>query len=198
MQPIQVFRHYSPATQSESVGLRYCPRCGAPSPARSDGERLRPTCDGCGYVQYRNPSTGVAVLVVDAGRIVVGRRRSPPFRRRWSLPEGYIEYDEDFLTAARRETLEETGLTVELQGIVTVCSSYVSPEHHALVVVVAGRPAGGALRAGDDFDRARWVDLHGTWPPITPQSHHAIELYRAGGGRLLPVDPRFAGGGKQA
>ena len=196
VQPFQVFRHYSSAIRSESEEFRYCPRCAAPSPTRSNGERLRHPCEGCGNTQYRNPATGVAVLVVDAGRVVVGRRKSALLRGRWSLPAGYVEYEEDFLTAARRETLEETGLEVELLGIVTVCSSFVSLEHHTLVVVLAGRPIGGELRAGDDFDRARWVDLHGPWPPLTPQSHHVVELYRAGDGQLLPIDPRFAGRGE--
>ena len=80
MQPIQVFRHYSSAIRSESEEFRYCPHCAAPSPARSNGERLRHPCEGCGNTQYRNPATGVAVLVVDAGRVVVGLGAAQVFK----------------------------------------------------------------------------------------------------------------------
>lgn len=38
----------------------------------------------------------------------------------WYLPAGRVEPEEDFATAARRETLEESGVSVELEGIVRI------------------------------------------------------------------------------
>jgi 8-oxo-dGTP pyrophosphatase MutT (NUDIX family) len=55
------------------------------------------------------------VIVNDSGEIVVveqGHQENPS----WSFPKGHVEGNEDFLTAAKREIEEETGLT-ELECI---------------------------------------------------------------------------------
>lgn len=59
-----------------------------------------------GVLLYREGKTGLEVLLVHP---------SGNYNRRaaWSIPKGLIEDGEDHETAARRETLEETGLIAE-------------------------------------------------------------------------------------
>src|SRR3954451_17743945 len=63
-------------------------------------------------------------VVIDAeGRILLQRRRDNDM---WALPGGKMELGESLGDCARRETLEETGLEIELTGIVGI---YSDPKH---------------------------------------------------------------------
>jgi 8-oxo-dGTP diphosphatase len=63
--------------------------------------------------EYPRPSVTVdlAVFVVDGVvlRVLMVRRGKDPFAGRWALPGGFVNIDEPFETAARRELKEETG-----------------------------------------------------------------------------------------
>lgn len=59
----------------------------------------------------------------DNGRILLQRRTDFDF---WGLPGGVLELDEDISTCARRELLEETGLTV---GELTLVGIYTDPDY---------------------------------------------------------------------
>jgi ADP-ribose pyrophosphatase YjhB (NUDIX family) len=63
------------------------------------------------------------VVVDDRGRIVLHRRRDNAM---WALPGGTMELGESLGACARREVQEETGLEVELSGIV---GTYSDPKH---------------------------------------------------------------------
>lgn len=43
-------------------------------------------------------------------QVLLIQRKNPPFQSKWALPGGFLDRDEDALTAARRELQEETGL----------------------------------------------------------------------------------------
>jgi 8-oxo-dGTP diphosphatase len=53
-----------------------------------------------------------AVVVDDAGRLLLVRRGREPSRGLWSVPGGRVEPGESGPDAVRREVLEETGLDV--------------------------------------------------------------------------------------
>ena len=61
----------------------------------------------------------------------------------WCLPGGYIEFEESFIEAAHREVFEETGLEIELEGVINVVSNLLDEQHHTLVIVLVGRVMGG-------------------------------------------------------
>lgn len=118
-------------------------------------------CPQCGWVHYRNPGVGAAVLVRDEdGRVLLVRRSSRSTRAGlWCIPCGYVDYGEDVAAAAAREMLEETGLVVDVGSPVFVRSNFHDPARLTVGVWFAGVVVGGALAAGDDADDAGWFGL---------------------------------------
>lgn len=58
------------------------------------------------------PLTGVGVLIIRHGKILLGQRRGSHGAGCWSAPGGHLEPGETIGQCARRETREETGLTI--------------------------------------------------------------------------------------
>jgi ADP-ribose pyrophosphatase YjhB (NUDIX family) len=186
----QVFSMY-PGHPVRRSRLRYCPQCGgelrdAPS---------RASCSRCGHIEYRNPSPGVAVLVVSGDRVLIGKRGEKSFQAgKWGLPAGFVEFDEDFLTAAVRETREETNLDVRVSSILSVVSNFLAPEVHTLVVVLLAEVCGGTARAGDDFVELAWYTYPDPLPDMAFEADvHIIQRYFGGGITGAEVDRRYAG-----
>ncbi|MFY9805784.1 MAG: NUDIX domain-containing protein [Pseudonocardiaceae bacterium] len=110
-----------------------------------------------------------AVLLDDAGRLLLIRRANEPGRGRWSVPGGRVEGGETDQHAVIREVAEETGLAVEVThwlGDVqrTGPNGAVFDIHDYRC-----RVTGGTLSAGDDADDARWCDAEtlATLPVVT-------------------------------
>ncbi|MAA97947.1 MAG: ADP-ribose pyrophosphatase [Stappia sp.] len=109
------------------------------------------------------PRLGVSVLVEDDGRVLLVKRAKPPFEGAWSLPGGSVEFAETLGAAARRELLEETGLTADLDGApvemveILPDDARVPGGAHFVIAVFRGRAQGGEPRAGDDAAEAAFV-----------------------------------------
>jgi len=115
--------------------LNFCSRCGATLTfGPFDGEdRHRLGCDACGFIAYVNPRLVVTTIpVTEDGRVILVRRGIEPGYGSWVQPGGFLEVDETVSEAAIRETLEETGLIVQLGEIVGLYSRL-----EAAVVVIA-------------------------------------------------------------
>jgi ADP-ribose pyrophosphatase YjhB (NUDIX family) len=112
-----------------------------------DGSRERPGCAACGHVVYRNPVPVAMVLARQADRLLLVKRGNEPLNGFWAPPAGYVEIDESVEAAAIRETEEETGLKVALEGPPGVHSTagigIVLVVHHA-------RVEGGTLAPGPE------------------------------------------------
>lgn len=126
---------------------------------RPAGGRVRPSCAACGFVLYRNPAVGVAVVVRDDdGRVLLGRRTSS-YAGQWCIPCGYVEWDEDVREAAVREFKEETGLDVETGVVIAVHSNFHLREKQTVGVWFEALSVSGELRPDDDLDRLEYFAL---------------------------------------
>lgn len=109
---------------------------------------------------YKNPKSTVDVGVLDRERIVLIKRRREPYKRKWALPGGFVEYGETVEQAAVREVFEETSMRVELEAILGVYSDPDrDPRGHTITTVFIARPKGGEPSGRDDAEAASWVDL---------------------------------------
>jgi len=148
--------------------FQFCPHCATPLIQAERGGRPRPVCPACGYIHYRNPTVGVAVIVLDdQGRILLGRR-SPgsSYPGHWCIPCGHVEWDEDVRAAAMREFFEETGLIVEVGAVAAVHSNVHNPRQHTVGIWFFGQPVSGTLQAGDDLDQVAFFALDALPEPL--------------------------------
>jgi 8-oxo-dGTP diphosphatase len=196
VEPRQVFDAYSPRSKGIDARNAYCGSCGARNEVRDLDGRQRAVCPSCGCVAFRNPVASISVLITDSdGRFLLCRRAADAIDGgKWCLPCGFIEYDEDFLSTARREAKEETGLDVEIVSLIGAASMFHTPERHDLAVVLLARPVSGELLPSGDIDDARWFRFEDDLPELAFEADaHLIARYRETPLAGLPVDPHFAG-----
>lgn len=136
---------------------RFCNQCGHSLVSRAGVLYCQP----CGLDFHLNPVPAVAMLATgEDGRILLIKRRQEPKAGWWALPGGFVEFEESPAGSARREFLEETGLTageVVLRGAETEIS-----RRYGRVLVLCYRIIDftGNLRAGDDAEEASF------FPPL--------------------------------
>ncbi len=86
------------------------------------------------------------------------RRGREPEPTSWSLPAGLIEFGEKAEEAAIRETYEETGILVDVKGLLGVYD-LIGPDYHYVVICFRCEAVGGELRPGPDVEDAMWFDV---------------------------------------
>ncbi|MFQ6028741.1 MAG: NUDIX domain-containing protein [Dehalococcoidia bacterium] len=141
------------------LDYRFCPKCGGPLESRQRCDQERLTCAACGFVFYQNPAVGVAVIILEGHRILLGRRSRGEYQGQWCIPCGYVEWGEEVREAARREFLEETGLEVSVGPVYTVHSNFHNPQSLTVGIWFLGAVTGGTLAAGDDLEAVQYFPL---------------------------------------
>jgi len=157
--------------------MRFCPLCATPLVVQELDGRPRQTCPACGFINYENPVVAAGCLIERDGQVLMVQRRYPPRVGEWTLPAGFVEWDESPEEAALRETEEETGLRVVLQGLFGVYSW-----HHAfggghndngVLIIYRATIVEGTLRAGDDAQAVAWFPANHLPEQIAFSSHQA-------------------------
>jgi 8-oxo-dGTP pyrophosphatase MutT (NUDIX family) len=107
------------------------------------------------------PSANV-IVVNNRGEILMIRRTD---NGNWAVPGGGMDLGESISDAAVRETLEETGITCEITGLVGI---YTDPRHvirytsndevrQEFSIVFTARPVEGELRPSTESSEPQWV-----------------------------------------
>jgi ADP-ribose pyrophosphatase YjhB (NUDIX family) len=113
--------------------------------------------------------------------VVLVKRRFEPLAGQWSLPGGAVDVGEPLAAAVARETLEETGLTVDVGPVIEVFDrilhdAYGRVQFHFVLVDYVCRPIGGVLRAGSDVSDACVADVDQLAPyALTAKARAIIE-----------------------
>jgi len=162
------------------VPFAYCPRDGTKLvPTRIDG-RDRPGCPRCGFADFVHVQIGANTIVEREGSVLLVKVNYGPRNGRWALPGGLVEDDETPDAAAIRETEEETGFVVELDGLLT---TYMRPGAPIIVVIYRSHIVGGEMRiAPEELSEAAFFPRDEI-PPLAelawPSTIHGLDAWKA-------------------
>jgi len=116
---------------------------------------------------YKNPGLTVDCVVFgldeESLKVVLIKRKCPPFKDKWALPGGFVEMEESLENAARRELQEETGISkVYLEQLYTFGDPNRDPRgrtvtvtYYALVNLLEH-----PVKAASDASDAQWFAVN--------------------------------------
>lgn len=120
------------------------------------------------------------VLFDAAGRLLLIRRKHPPFEGQWALPGGFVDVGETVEAACARELAEETGLAIDPADL-TLVGVFSDPArdprgHTASAAFTATLADAPVPQAGDDAAHAEW---RADWRDLPLGFDHAQIIARA-------------------
>lgn len=130
------------------------------------------------------PLVGISVFVMkDDGpgvipSILLGKRRGSHGVGEYACPGGHLEHLESFEACARREVMEETGLSIgPLHFLRVLNTTHYAPKHYVDLAFcarwVSGEPE---VREPDKVERWDWYDLYELPSPLFAMLPSVIEI----------------------
>ena len=110
------------------------------------------------------PFVGVGVVVLKEENVLLIRRGRPPRLGEWSLPGGAQSVGETVQETARREVLEETGVSIQNPEFLEVVDSIIKDDdgrvkfHYTLIDYWANWES-GTPQGADDAQHAEWISF---------------------------------------
>ncbi len=164
---------YLPPVMMEEA--RFCPRCSARLEMREVNGAQRPRCPDCGRVIYYDPKLAATVVVERDDRVLMVRRAIQPGIGLWSLPGGYVDRGEVVEKAAAREVLEETGLEVDITGLLGIFSE---EGHPVVLAAFNAQEVGGEAKPGPEVSELGFFLLDELPPLAFPRDPIILEAWK--------------------
>ncbi len=113
--------------------------------------------------QSETISVGVGAVIFRNQDVLIIKRGKAPFKGEWSIPGGRLEFGERIRDAVIREVREETGVEIELIGLLDVFDAITPDEDlsmpHMVIIDYVAEWTAGEPRPGDDAVEAEFVPI---------------------------------------
>ncbi|MEM1513777.1 MAG: NUDIX hydrolase [Candidatus Thermoplasmatota archaeon] len=106
------------------------------------------------------PAVAVDGVLIKNKKILLIKRRNDPFKDKWALPGGFVEYGERVEEAIIREFKEETGMRARIKKLFGVYSDPGRDPRGHVISIVFLLESEDEPRAGDDATDAKFFDLN--------------------------------------
>ncbi len=139
----------------------FCPRCGSELVVRYNENRERCFCQDCNDFVYMNPNPCASVAVIKDDEVLMVKRDVEPGKGTWSLPGGFLEYDEEPKKAASRELKEETSVEIEEDILELLETFLIRHENYQNAVILIYKleisETEMELSSGEDVQESRFM-----------------------------------------
>lgn len=130
---------------------------------------------------------GFGVMILKDGKLLLGRRHDDPDKAdsllkgagTWTMPGGKLHEGEKFLQGAKREVLEETGITLKDADVIGVNEDMVEGIHFITIGLLATRFEGQPqVLEPDEITTWQWFDLDKAPAPLYFPSKKVLNNYK--------------------
>jgi mutator protein MutT len=138
---------------------KHCTYCGGKVTA-SDRKFTCTTCKGLRYV---NPSPAVTALIFRNNEILLVKRAINPSKNKWDFPGGFVDLNENYEDAIKREMMEELGIklkNIKYFNSITERYLFKGVNEYVLVVNFLAEIESGNLKPDDDVSEAKFFELN--------------------------------------
>ncbi len=155
---------------------QFCSACGTKLRSRTyEGQRRR-ACPDCGLIAFDDPKVAVGVLATRNGKLLLVQRARDPHRGAWSFPSGFVDAGEGIEEAAVRETKEETGLDVRIQGQL---GAFAAPGERVVFIAYAARVLRGRIAIGRECQDVRYFPPDSLPPFAFDHDAEILRIWRS-------------------
>lgn len=134
--------------------------------------------------QNGSAKIGVGAVVFRDEKVLIIKRAKAPFKGEWSIPGGRLEFGERLADAVIREVREETGVEIEILGLLDVFEGLPSGgefEDHIVMIDYVAEWLSGEPVASDDAEEAEFVDMEAaverlSWDTTRKALARAVEI----------------------
>jgi len=137
--------------------------------------------------QTKRVGAGFGVILLKAGKVLLGRRHSDPEKAdsalhgegTWTLPGGKLDFGETFEQGAAREVKEETGIAVKKVKVICVNNDRVEDAHFVTIGIVGEEWEGEPQTLEpEEIAEWQWFELDKLPQPMFFPSREILENYR--------------------
>lgn len=119
----------------------------------------------------RSPQVGTGVIIIKNGKILLAKRKGSHGAGMWGGAGGHVEFGETPIDAARREVLEEWGISVKNITFLC-CSNFLIDEKHYIDIGFTADIAKGIPKIQPDevhrIEEIKWFDIANMPKPLFP------------------------------
>lgn len=113
--------------------------------------------------------TGIGVIVIKEGRVLLGKRLNSHGAGTWSFPGGHLDMFESWEQCAQREVLEEANIVISNLQFAAATNDIFSEENkHYITIFMSADYSGGVLKVNepDKCKKWEWFDWDGLPSPL--------------------------------
>jgi len=126
----------------------------------------------------KRPLVGVGVFIIKDNKVLLGKRKSAHGIGTWCPPGGHLEFKEQIEECAKRETMEEAGITIKniRRGTVTNDIHKTEDKHVITFILVSDHDAGiPEVKEPHKCERWEWFTWDNLPSPLFLPIENAIK-----------------------